>query len=456
MASGRITQPGFNQRKPAHRTVLLQLDLSKAFDMVSHNKLLKDLNTTTLPPEFKRWFGCYLHGRQSRVLFRNETSTARNVRTGVLQGAVTSPILFNFYLANLPPPPAGVAVMQYADDMSVYSSGVKIPDMTARINSYVPSLLDFLRERELEFSAEKSTVTLFTPASGEAGIHPQVLVDGKLVKLEKEPKLLGVVFDTMYTFGKHAKQTIAKGKSKINILKQLAGTQWGQDKETLITTYKAIGRSTLEYAAPIWAPAISDTHWQNLQNTQNHALRTATGCLLMSSQDHLHQESMVMPIWQHSELLTKQFLAGSFLPNNPGHQHLNRQPPPRRMKETLLKYESEVANQYTLPATQDEYKKVLKSIHTASVKKSIEDAAPNRVLQSLPPAINPAEQSLSRRARTGLAQLRSGFSRKLKSYLHRMDETVTDQCPKCSASPHNTAHLFNCRNDETDLTVESL
>ena len=33
---------GFNQRKPAHRTVLLQLDLSKAFDMVSHNKLLKD------------------------------------------------------------------------------------------------------------------------------------------------------------------------------------------------------------------------------------------------------------------------------------------------------------------------------------------------------------------------------------------------------------------------------
>ena len=121
------------------------------------------------------------------------------------------------------------------------------------------------------------------------------------------------------------------------------------------------------------------------KKTQNHALRTAIGCLLMSSQDHLHQESMVMQIRQHSELLTKQFLAGSFLPNNPGHQHLNRQPPRRRMKETLLKHESQVANLYTLPATQDEYKKVLKSIHTASVKKSIEDAAPNRVLQSLPP-----------------------------------------------------------------------
>ena len=196
--------------------------------MVSHNKLLRDLNTTTLLPEFKRWFGCYLHGRQSHVLFRNETSTARNVRTGVQQGAVTSLILYNFYLANLPPPPAVVAIMQYADDMSVYSSGVRIPDMTARINSYVPTLL---RERELEFSAEKSTVMLFTPASSEAGVHPQVLVDDKLVKLEKEPKLLGVVFDTMYTFGKHAKQTIAKGKSRINILKQLAGTQSAKTKK---------------------------------------------------------------------------------------------------------------------------------------------------------------------------------------------------------------------------------
>ena len=88
---------GFNQKKPAHRTVLLQLDLSKAFDMVSHDKLMKDLNNSTLPPEIKRWFGCYLHGRQSKVLFRNELSTSHNVRAGVPQGEVTSPVLFNFY-----------------------------------------------------------------------------------------------------------------------------------------------------------------------------------------------------------------------------------------------------------------------------------------------------------------------------------------------------------------------
>ena len=83
---------GFNMKKPPNRTVLLQIDLSKAFDMVNHEKLIKDLNQTTLPEATKRWFSCYLHGRQSRVSFRNTTSSARNVRTGVPQGAVTSPI----------------------------------------------------------------------------------------------------------------------------------------------------------------------------------------------------------------------------------------------------------------------------------------------------------------------------------------------------------------------------
>ena len=76
---------GFNEKKPPNRTLLLQIYLSKAFDMVSHEKLLKDLNNTSLPDHLKRWFNCYLHGQQSKVNFRNQTSTSRNIHTGVPQ-----------------------------------------------------------------------------------------------------------------------------------------------------------------------------------------------------------------------------------------------------------------------------------------------------------------------------------------------------------------------------------
>ena len=443
---------GFNKKKPPDRTVLLQIDLSKAFDMVSHEKLLRDLNKTKVPDTIKRWFNTYLHGRQSRVNFRNKTSNARNVKTGVPQGAVTSPILFNFYLFNLPTPPEGVKLVQYADDISVYASGTSINSLCQSITDYTTKLIDFLAERNLIVSPEKSTVTLFTPDTKEANIHPPVKIADKLVKLDKCPKLLGTYFDTMYTFSKHIKETVSKAKLRINIMKSLAGSSWGQDKETLVMTYKSICRSTLEYASPIWAPAISESNWTRLQTVQNQALRVATGCLLMSSSSHLHQETKVLPLREHTTMLSKQLLAAFHQNVHPGHKHLQKPKASRNLKKTILQYEEEV-NLLFRGAT---YKDNLKTIHTRAVSTTISNYPVNRVLQTAPPEINPEEMALERNVRTRLARLRSGFCRTLQSYMSRVEEDETDSCPLCNISPHDTVHLFNCASNPTDLQPTDL
>ena len=440
---------GFNQKKPAHRTVLLQIDLSKAFDMVNHNKLLNGINSTNLPDFIKRWLNCYLRGRQSKVKFRNTTSKSRNVKTGVPQGAVTSPILFNFYLNCIPAPPAGIKLVQYADDISVYASGTSIDALASLITKYTKELTDFLTEMDLIVSAEKSTVTLFTPDTHEAHIHPTVHVQGEPVRLEKHPKLLGVTFDTMLKFSKHTSVQTAKAKTKLNAIKAISGAAWGQDKDTLLTTYKAICRSTLEYAAPIWAPAISESNWTRLQSVQNQALRTATGCLAMTSIDHLHQESKVLPVKVHSTMITKQFLAAFHQNNHPGNKYLNQQKPPRNLRKTLLDHEPEIREKYRAGNL---YKDTLKSIHTETVHRTISSYPPNRVLQTQPPEINKEERDLDRKTRTRLARLRSGFCRSLKSYMSRIDDQETDSCPLCHVSPHDTLHLFNCSENPTDLS----
>ena len=163
---------GFNKPKPPDRTVLLQIDLTKAFDMVSHSKLLDDLNNSTLPPSIKRWLNSYLHGRQAKVNFRNKTSSSRNVRTGVPQGAVISPVLFNFYLTKMPSPPPNLKIIQYADDISIYAAGTNITALAADITTFTKQVVAYLEERELQISPEKSTTTLFTPDTKEANLHP--------------------------------------------------------------------------------------------------------------------------------------------------------------------------------------------------------------------------------------------------------------------------------------------
>jgi len=202
------------------------------------------------------------------VNFRNTTSEATNIRRGVPQGAVTSPILFNFYLSNLPTIPKDIKLIQYADDISIFALGPKVEELSTKITTFMKHLAAFLEERELLIAPEKSTVTWFTPATAEAQVEPKGTILEKHIKLDKYPKLLGVTFDTMFCFGPHIKQTIAKAKKKLNIMKSLAGSTWGCDKETLLITYKSIILSVLEYGSPIWAPVIKDTHWNKLCKTK--------------------------------------------------------------------------------------------------------------------------------------------------------------------------------------------
>ncbi len=63
---------------------------------------------------------------------------------------------------------------------------------------------------------------------------------GKTVPTVKHPKILGVTFDNMNNFGKHAANTKQKMSQRTNVLKCLAGTTWGKSKEIIVNTYKAI------------------------------------------------------------------------------------------------------------------------------------------------------------------------------------------------------------------------
>ncbi|XP_017491780.1 PREDICTED: uncharacterized protein LOC108379925 [Rhagoletis zephyria] len=144
-----------------------------------------------------------------------------------------------------------------------------------------------------------------------------VYVDGNKIPTVNHPKILGVTFDSLFSFSAHASATCENMRARNKVLQSLAGSTCGADKETLLTTYKAIGRSVANYAPPVWTAGTSDTQWRNLQKCQNAALRTATGCHLMSSEHHLHQESQMLALKEHNTLLSKQFLVGCHRGNHP-------------------------------------------------------------------------------------------------------------------------------------------
>ena len=205
-------------------------------------------------------------------------------------------------------------------------------------------------------STAKSTVTLFTPDTHEHHLHPQVKLADQVLPLEKKPKVLGVTLDTHLTFTQHCSNIAVRVQQRNNVLKALAGYSWGCDKETLLTTYQAIGRSILGYCSPVRTPSLKDTNWCRLQRAQNSALRNSNGCPKMADVIELHQEARELPVRQHNELIFQQFTMACHLPQHPCHQLCHRLPDdwPERQRSLIGRFKPNntmnTINKYNYPA----------------------------------------------------------------------------------------------------------
>ena len=101
---------------------------------------------------------------------------------------------------------------------------------------------------------------------------------------------------TFISFNKYSDYVAGRVSSRNYILNALAGTSWGQQKKTLLMTYKAMGLTIINYAAPVLSPNLRDTNYRSIEYAQNEALRIATRCQKMSSIDHLRTETTMLKV----------------------------------------------------------------------------------------------------------------------------------------------------------------
>jgi hypothetical protein len=449
---------GFNEKRPPARALVVALDLTKAFDSLDHPILIEKLAASSLPNAVVRWLANYLHGRQIRTIFKDQASPYRLLKVGSPQGSIISPELFAFYVKDVPMPPPGspLRLVAYADDITVFGVGDRLVVQQA-LNAFLPVLRAHLDSLFLRLSPGKSSVTLLTPFNHEIS-RMDTLVDvrigGDRVPVQQYPKILGVVFDPLLHFHRHAESVNQRVRRATNVLKALGSAYDGQQKETLLATYKALGRSIADYAAPVWTPIVAKSRAEPIQRAQNAALRVVLGVHVAASEDHLHDESQMLKVTEHWDLLSSQFLASCYDPSHPCCE-LSRpfNPSLRRVHTSLqIRFGDLVAARrvWDPGGTVVDCAATRCRLHTDAVRAAIGARTVNRVLDVKPPVVSSKEKRLPRRTRSFLSQLRSGFSIRLNSFRSRFLH-VADVCPDCGGGSHTTAHLFNCPSRRTVL-----
>ena len=131
----------------------------------------------------------------------------------------------------------------YADDITVWATGPNIPPLESMINNYMREVSVYLKDNSLLISAPKSTVTLFTPDKHQFQMHPDITLEDTQLPLERSPKILGVIMDPSISFHKHCYYVADRLDKRNNMMKALAGSSWGHDKETLLLTSNTLGKS---------------------------------------------------------------------------------------------------------------------------------------------------------------------------------------------------------------------
>src|SRR5881296_3847453 len=108
------------------------IDMSKAFDSISHVQLIQDLVDIGCSHQVICWFSSYLTSRQQRVKSGGIISSWMPVGKGVPQGSPLSPLLFNIAIRNLPQR-CDTDLFQYADDLTNSTSDKDIEGLSWKL-----------------------------------------------------------------------------------------------------------------------------------------------------------------------------------------------------------------------------------------------------------------------------------------------------------------------------------
>ena len=106
-------------KKQITALVLLDQDLSKAFDSIDHARLFHKLSIVGASPSTVNWFKSYLPSRYQYVRIGSTHSDTLQITYGVPQGTILSPLLFCIYLNELPLAPCSCNLEPYVDDLKL-------------------------------------------------------------------------------------------------------------------------------------------------------------------------------------------------------------------------------------------------------------------------------------------------------------------------------------------------
>ncbi len=233
-----------------HTVDMIYLDFSKAFDKVDHGILLHKLRATGITGHLGQWFYNFLTNRTQFVRLPGGISQDYPVLSGVPQGTVLGPLLFLLMIGDINQFVKSSRLVSFADDTRLYSRISNVDDCDS-LQHDLNSVYDWATTNNMIFNSQKFNYISFSSNMASERTNVYINPGMNIINPSINVRDLGIQMSSNCSFDTHI---IDLSKRCYNLTGWILRTFITRDKLTMLTLFKSIVLSRLDYASQLWSP----------------------------------------------------------------------------------------------------------------------------------------------------------------------------------------------------------
>lgn len=313
-------------------TSMALLDIEKAFDTVWINGIIHKLFKLKFPIYLIRLLKNYLENRKFHIKINQTLSNTKISNAGVPQGSVLGPVLFLYYINDIPKF-AKTSIAIYADDTAILAHSFNAQVATKQTQIHLDQILGYAQDWKIKINEGKTEHIVFRRKFTNTNVlDPLKVNQNRITQADNHVKYLGVILDKTLKFNGHIKNLVQKGHAAIRLLYPLLNKYSKLSSKNKKILYTAIIRPAITYAAPVWC-SVPKTSILKLQRIQNKCLRLVLNADRYTKITDLHNLANLETIEEFVIRISKNFYLNQIKKSN-----LTRKLTDREQLNSLPKY----------------------------------------------------------------------------------------------------------------------
>ena len=195
------------------------MDLSKAFDSVPHDLLIAKMHAYGFDLDTLVLFFSYLKNRKQGVKVNNKVDNFMTLISGVPQGSILGPMLFNIFINDLIFFMENSDLSNYADDNTISAWANSIRELINILESESEIAIKWFEDNKMPVNPDKFQSMIINRHGRNEGTNQHQLKFNEYeITSGNSVNLLGLEIDDKLSFENHTNSLIKKAGGQLNYL----------------------------------------------------------------------------------------------------------------------------------------------------------------------------------------------------------------------------------------------